>query len=280
MSIDPDSIHRAVQRTYSTASNSNPSRHVEMAGYTAAQLATVPDGVTQSFFGCGNPLSLASVKPGDTVLDLGSGAGLDLILAGHAVGASGRVIGIDMTAAMIERARANVARAGLTNVEIRDGRIESLPVENGSIDWVISNCVLSLSPDKERVFGEISRVLRPGGEMLISDIVVDEQLAWLLARLVRIAPSIAMAKTESHYLAAMANAGLTGSVIDRLVYEPADLIGLFGEELAREASSACPAVRLRGKLATSALGRAALRGAARVVAGHVWSAKLHARKPS
>jgi SAM-dependent methyltransferase len=274
---DPD-IHRAVQHTYSNATNSDPSRHVEMAGYTAAQLAAVPDGVIQSFFGCGNPLSLAKVKPGDTVLDLGSGAGLDLILAGQAVGPSGRVIGIDMTAAMIERARANVARAGLGNVEIREGQIESLPVEARSIDWVISNCVISLSPDKERVFAEIARVLRPGGEMLISDIVVDKQLAWVLARLVRIAPSIAMAKTEAHYLTAMTNAGLTGSVVDRLVYEPTDLIGLFGEELTRGVSSACSAARLGAKLPTHTLGRAAMSGLARVVAGHVWSAKLHARK--
>jgi SAM-dependent methyltransferase len=280
MSIDSDSIHRAVQHTYATASNSNPSHHVAMAGYTASQLAGVPDGVTQSFFGCGNPLSLARVKPGDTVLDLGSGAGLDLILAGQAVGPSGRVIGIDMTAAMIERARANVARAGLGHVEIREAHIESLPVEAGSVDWVISNCVLSLSPDKQRVFAEIARVLRPGGEMLISDIVVDEKLAWVLARLVRIAPSIAMAKTESHYLDAMKQAGLAGSVIDRLVYEPTDLIGLFGEELTRGVSSACPAVRLGARLPTSALRRAGLRGMAHVVAGHVWSAKLHARKPS
>lgn len=268
--IDPESVHRAVQRTYSIPANR--SHHVALAGYTPAQLATVPDGVTQSFFGCGNPLSLARVAPGDTVLDLGSGAGLDLILAGHAVGPNGRVIGIDMTAAMIERARANVARAGLTNVEIREARIESLPVETATVDWVISNCVLSLSPDKHRVFAEISRVLRPGGEMLISDIVVDEPLAWLLARLVRVAPSIAMAKTESHYLTAMTSAGLTGSIVDRLVYEPADLIGLFGDDV----SPACPVA----KLATSSLGRVAVRGAARVVAGHVWSAKLHAHKPA
>jgi len=272
-------IHRAVQHTYSTATNTDPSRHVEMAGYTAAQLAGIPEGVTQSFFGCGNPLSLAKVKPGDTVLDLGSGAGLDLILAGQAVGARGRVIGVDMTAAMIERAGANVARAGLDNVDIREGQIERLPVDAGSVDWVISNCVISLSPDKERVFAEIARVLRPGGEMMISDIVVDNKLAWVLARLVRIAPSIAMAKTESHYVAAMKQAGLVGSVVDRWVYEASDLIGLFGEELARGVSSACPAVRLGAKLPTSSLGGATIRGLAHVVAGHVWSAKLHARKP-
>jgi SAM-dependent methyltransferase len=216
------------------------------------------------------------VKAGDTVLDLGSGAGLDLILAGHAVGPRGRVIGVDMTPAMIARARANVSRAGLDNVEIREGQIEALPVDSASVDWVISNCVLSLSPDKQRVFAEISRVLRPDGEMLISDIVVDRRLAWLLARLVRLAPSIAMAKTESHYLAAMTNAGLVGEVVDRLVYEPNDLIGLFGEEVTREVSSACPVARV----AATAPGRAAIRGLARVAAGHVWSAKLHARKPA
>jgi len=218
---DSHTIHDAVARTYATAIP--PARATELAGYTAADLAKLPDGVAQSFFGCGNPLSLAKVKPGDTVLDLGSGAGLDLILAAQAVGPSGRVIGVDMTDAMIERARANVTRAGHANVEIRRGLIEHLPVDPGSIDWVISNCVISLSPDKERVFAEIARVLKPGGEMLISDIVVDRPLAWMLARMTRIAPSIAMARTEQHYFDAMTRAGLDGSVVARLVGAPCRL---------------------------------------------------------
>jgi SAM-dependent methyltransferase len=279
-SIDADAIRTAVEHTYATATNSNSTRATALAGYTEAQLGAVPDGVTASFFGCGNPLSLARVRPGDTVLDLGSGAGLDLILAGQAVGPSGRVIGVDMTSVMIARARSNVARAGLTNVEIREGQIERLPVDATSVDWVISNCVISLSPEKERVFAEVARVLKPGGEMLISDIVVDRRLAWVLGRIVRLAPSIAMAKTEAHYLAAIRSAGMIGDVVDRLIYEPGDLVGMFGDEVTREASSTCPIDGVRAKIARGAVGRAAIHGAAIVTAGHVWSAKLHARKPS
>src|SRR5690349_21198641 len=147
--IDPGSVRDAVTRTYAsplfTAST-------KLAGYTEAELAGVPEGV--AFFGCGNPLAYAQVRPGQTVLDLGSGAGLDLILAARAVGPSGRAIGVDMTREMLERARANVACAGLANVELREGLIESLPVADASVDWVISNCVISLSPEKDRVFAE------------------------------------------------------------------------------------------------------------------------------
>lgn len=270
--IDPESIRRAVTRTYAAAEGTTGTK---LAGYSDAELARVPDGV--SFFGCGNPLSYADVKPGETVLDLGSGAGLDLILAGHTVGATGRVIGVDMTDAMLDRARANVARAGLANVELRKGLIEALPVDSASVDWVISNCVISLSPEKPRVFAEIARVLRPGGRMLISDIVVDDRLAWVLRRLVRIAPSIAMARTEATYLEAMAAAGLTDArIIDRLVYEPDDLLGLFGADVSQ---SACPVGALRDRVANGPLGRGALKLGARAAAGHVWSAKLAARKP-
>ena len=252
-------IRGAVARTYSKVEA--PTDGKRLAGYTDAQLARIPEGV--SFFGCGNPLAYAEVKPGQTVLDLGSGAGLDLILAGETVGPTGTVIGVDMTDAMIERARANVTRAGLHNVEVKKGLIEELPVADASVDWVISNCVISLSPDKERVFAEIARVLRPGGRMLISDIVVDAPMAWILRRLVRIAPSFAMARTEPYYLDAMARAGLADlEVVDRLVYEPTDLIGLFA-----------------GGLVKRRLARHAIELAARSVAGHVWSSKISGRRP-
>ena len=283
--MDPETVRRAVAQTYAKASEtrllhnlsgalSGPTGAAKFAGYTEPQLAAVPDGVAASFFGCGNPLAYARVQPGDTVLDLGSGAGLDLILAGQAVGPSGRVIGVDMTDAMIERARANVARAGLANVDIRRGLIEALPVETGSVDWVISNCVISLSPEKHRVFGEIARVLRPNGQMLISDIVVDDRLAWVLRRLTRIAPSIAYAHTEAEYLRAMVATGLVNPVVeDRFVYEADDLIGLFGGA----AASTCPvgaiANRLRGRVTDGVL-----RAAARAAIGHVWSSKFRAQR--
>lgn len=265
-----EDLRRSIAKTYAAAATSTGAA---LAGYTDAQLAAVPAGVAGEFYGCGNPLALADVRPGQTVLDLGSGAGLDLILAGRAVGPSGRVIGVDMTDEMLARARRNVERSGLANIEIREGIIERLPVETASIDWVISNCVISLSPDKAAVFREVARVLAPGGRMLISDIVVDAPLAWLLARLVRIAPSIAMARTEAEYLRFLGDAGLVDvRVVNRFVYEPEHLVGLFGSQLI-DGSAACPVSSLAQRVSSRTLGFASRR-----VAGHVWSSKLSARK--
>lgn len=144
-------------------------------GYAERDLAVAP-GEANLGLGCGNPVGRAALMQGETVLDLGSGAGFDAFLAAERVGASGRVIGVDMTPEMVERARQNASRMNVPNVEFRLGQIERLPVEDGSIDCVLSNCVINLSPDKVRVFGEMHRTLRPGGRIVISDILRSRDL--------------------------------------------------------------------------------------------------------
>jgi len=139
-------------------------------GYSEQELGSIPEGADLGL-GCGNPTALASLNPGEIVLDLGSGAGIDCFLAAGLVGETGQVIGVDMTAAMLDRARENALKNDIDNVEFRLGEIEHLPVADGTVDAVISNCVVNLSPDKQQVFNEVYRALKHGGRMMISDIV-------------------------------------------------------------------------------------------------------------
>jgi SAM-dependent methyltransferase len=156
-----------------------PEAFAQAIGYTEDDLSATPDGANMGL-SCGNPTAIASLRPGEVVLDLGSGGGFDCFIAGRKVGARGRVIGVDMTPEMVSRARRNVAsyreQTGLDNVEFRLGEIEALPVADASVDVVISNCVLNLSPDKPRVWSEIARVLKPGGRVAVSDLALVQPL--------------------------------------------------------------------------------------------------------
>jgi arsenite methyltransferase len=180
---------------------------LDKIGYTAEQTAAVPAEANLGL-GCGSPLAFAEVGPGMTVLDLGSGGGLDVFLAARGVGPAGRAIGVDMTPAMIERARASAAQHGYRNVEFRLGEIEHLPIADSSVDLVISNCVVNLSPDKAQVFRESYRALKPGGRMMVSDLVLLQPLTPELQRSVDLyVGCVAGAAVREEYLRLIREAG-------------------------------------------------------------------------
>ena len=273
----PDDIKKAVRDHYAAAITQNTGcccgprpqnldpgapTYAELAGYSGSETAGLPDGVTT--FGCGNPVNFMDVTPGQTILDLGSGAGLDLILASKKVGPSGRVIGLDMTPEMISTCRQNLAAAGITNADVIQGEMEQMPIPDASVDWIMSNCVINLSPDKAKVFTEAFRVLKPGGRMMISDIVTNnlpdeyrgDILAWV--------GCLAGAPEEAEYLRLVREAGFEDErIIEKSTYDAVSLATLANDPCGCGAADR----PIDGSIVEK-------------FAGRVSSAKITARKPS
>jgi len=277
-----DEIRSVVSKTYAKRvttpaqpSCCGPSKSdcgaAKLAGYGDDELAALPLDAVEHSFGCGDPLSFAEVKEGDVVVDLGSGAGIDILLAARKVGPTGRAIGVDMTDEMIDKARGNIAAAGLRNAEVRKGLIEELPIASGSADWVISNCVINLSPEKDRVFAEIARVLKPGGRMLVSDIVAHDLPDWARSSDAFLCACVGGAISEEEYAAGLKRAGLTDVEVRARFSYSAEQIVAFAEST--ECSVAAPCC------GDGAPSEDLVKAAAEELAGRVASVKFAARKP-
>ncbi|MFQ5562764.1 MAG: methyltransferase domain-containing protein [Parvularculaceae bacterium] len=242
-------------------------------GYRENELASAPDEAVAASFGCGDPLAFSGVRRGETVLDLGCGAGLDLIIAGEKAGAEGRVIGVDASPDMLALAAANIARAGMTGrIDLREGAIENLPVEDGSVDWVVSNCVVNLSPDKAQVFREVFRVLKPGGAALIADLVAENLPQWATMHGDLYSACVSGAVSENAYLDFARQAGLADiRIVDRMTYDESMVRVMIAEAL----PAALDEIAARLDMTKDAL----LDMAARDPAGRIASIKLYASRP-
>ncbi len=218
-------------------SSPSPADISKTVGYTEEQIQSVPENANLGL-GCGNPTALASLKKGEVVLDLGSGAGFDCFLAANKVGKKGKVIGVDMTPEMIKTAKENAKKNGYTNVEFRHGDIEDLPVNENSVDVIISNCVINLSPDKKRVFQEAFRVLKPGGRIIVSDIVLLKELPDFIKDSVEAYVScISGASLKNEYLKFIKDAGFKEVTVTDETSFPIELIidNLTVQEIVQQA---------------------------------------------
>ncbi len=229
MTQNPDTIHESVREHYAeqiknsaSCCSSDACCSPQSSLYPADLISTLPSDISSTSYGCGDPITLASLQPGQIVLDLGSGAGLDCFFAAKKVGATGKAIGVDITPEMIERARTSAQRLNITNVEFRQGYLEDLPVDANSVDVIISNCVINLSPDKAKVFSEAFRVLKPGGKLAVSDIVTDGPLPEAIKKSMSAwAGCIAGALDIKDYRAAMESAGLTNISVTPTYFDDA-----------------------------------------------------------
>jgi arsenite methyltransferase len=244
--------------------------------YSSEELDHLPDSVTDSSLGCGNPLALAELQPGEVVLDLGSGGGIDCFLAARQVGPEGKVIGLDMTPDMIKLARRNAKKIGATNVDFRYGEMEDMPLPDASVDAVISNCVINLSPDKDAVFAEAFRVLRPGGRLSVSDVVVDGELPPAIrSRLDAWAGCVAGALDEAVYLDKIRAAGFGEVEVLSRSHAAADELSVAEDAQILVATP-------DGQVVEGEAARALLDGAGispQDIARQVASIKVRARKP-
>lgn len=280
---DKDTIHETVRTAYASRVKSGgccgPARdeaakrdfekYQQSAlrmGYSQDDLEVVPEGANLGL-GCGAPLVAAQVKPGETVLDLGSGAGFDAFIAAQAVGPEGKVIGVDMTPEMVAQARENATKAGVENVEFRHGFIEDMPVEDGSVDVLISNCVINLSPDKPAVFREAFRVLRPGGRVAVSDIVLTEPL-----------PPVVV-ENMAAYVGCVAGASLLDDYLGHLKEAGFEDIQVVESQQAVESLPEDDPIVLSVLEGTGSCCLDELSEEIKGIAGRVLSAKVTARKP-
>jgi ubiquinone/menaquinone biosynthesis C-methylase UbiE len=236
------------------------------AGYTEEQLRSIPSDAVANSFGCGNPLAFSGVLPGQTVVDIGSGAGIDCFLAAQIVGPSGRVIGLDMTPAMIEKARVNARQSGFDNVEFRLGEAEHMPLRDQEADWIISNCVINLSPNKPSVFREAFRVLKPGGQILVSDIMVESLPMALRESSSLYTSCVAGAISEEEYLEGLRHAGFVDvKVMDRIVYDRDQVLALIHKNEVQQKLE-----QMTGESIGSLVDK--------YVVNQIWSARISARK--
>ena len=203
-------------------------------GYKPVDLDLLPEGADLGL-GCGAPLEHLELQPGETVVDLGSGAGIDALIAGRAVGPDGHVIGVDMTPEMLGKATANARAAGANHVEFREGRLEALPVDDGTVDAITSNCVINLVPDKAKVFNEIARVLKPGGRLVVSDVMLDGELPEVITQdVMAYVGCVSGAIQRGGYLAMLTDAGLG----DIEIVKDVDFIATVADSLPKEIGTA------------------------------------------
>jgi ubiquinone/menaquinone biosynthesis C-methylase UbiE len=284
--IDSKKIREEVKKTYAEAiSRKNLSccssleetccsAKAKDIGYSEDELNNLPADSAITSFGCGNPLAYSEVREGDVVLDLGPGAGLDLLIASCKVGPSGQVIGVDMTEEMIAKAKENIKIAGVKNVEVRKGLIENLPVESSSVDWVISNCVINLSPEKEKVFSEIARVLKPGGRMVVSDMVGENIPEWLRENKNLYSACISGVISEKEYLSGLRKVGLEKvKVSECIVYQSDELESFIKSS---DSLSFFPALKNEKEFELNKV----VRRIAKELEGKVASVKISACKPA